>query len=93
MHRSAKSMDGAERDPKYKRRLLYIGAAIYGYGLIAGVAQVLSGDAPPAILLAAPIPLLFVWFYLRAVKRVMDNGTLRPGSYTAFELGRKPRRT
>lgn len=70
MYRSAKSMDRAERDPKYKRRLLYIGASIYAYGLVAGVAQVLSGDAPPATLLAAPIPLLFVWFYLRAAKRV-----------------------
>jgi amino acid transporter len=70
MYRSAKSMDRAERDPKYKRRLLYIGAAIYSYGLVAGVAQVLSGDAPPATLLAAPIPLIFVWFYLRAAKRM-----------------------
>ena len=64
MYRFAKSMDRSERDPKYERRLLYIGAAIYGYGLVAGVAQVLNGDAPPATLLAAPIPLLFVWLFL-----------------------------
>jgi hypothetical protein len=70
MYRSAKSMDRAEQDPKYKRRVFYIGAAIYGFGLIAGVARVLSGDAPPAALLPAPIPLLFVWFYLREAKRV-----------------------
>jgi len=70
MYRYAKSMDRAEREPKYRRRLLYMGAAIYSCGLVAGVAQVLSGDAPPATLLAAPIPVVFVWFYLRAAKRV-----------------------
>lgn len=56
MHRAAKSMDRAERAPKYRRRLLYTGAAVYGFGIVAGVSQVLSGDAPPAALLAAPIP-------------------------------------
>lgn len=70
IYRSAKSMDRAERDPKYRRRLLYIGAAIYGYGLVAGVWEVLSGHASPTTLFAAPIPLLFVWFFLRAAKKV-----------------------
>ena len=70
MHRGAKSADKAEQDPKYRRRLFYRGAALYGFGLVVGVSQVLSGNAPPATLFAAIVPLLFVWFFLRAAKRV-----------------------
>ena len=49
--RLAKHMDTAEREPRYRRRWLLYGAAIYGFGVVAGVSQVLSGDAPPWALL------------------------------------------
>ena len=68
--RLARHMDRVEREPRYKRRWLLYGAAIYGFGIVAGVSQVLSGDAPLATLLCVPIPLLFVWLYLRAAKQV-----------------------
>ena len=69
MHRAAKSADRAEQDAKYRRRLFYRGAALYGFGLFVGISQVLSGNAPPATF-AAIIPVLFVWSFLRAAKRV-----------------------
>jgi len=68
--RLARHMDRVEREPRYRRRWLLYGAAIYGFGIVAGISQVLSGNAPPATLLVVPIPLLFVWLYLRAAKRV-----------------------
>lgn len=68
--RLAKHIDRAEQEPRYRRRWLLYGAAIYGFGVVAGVSQVLSGDAPPWALLCVPIPLLFVWLYLRAAKQV-----------------------
>jgi hypothetical protein len=68
--RLARHMDRAEREPRYRRRWLFYVAAVYAFGIVAGVSQVLSGDAPPATLLAALIPLFFVWFFLRAAKRV-----------------------
>jgi len=79
MHRAAKSADRAEQDAKYRRRLFYRGAALYGFGLFVGISQVLSGNAPPATF-AAIIPLLFVWSFLRAAKRVKvpPNQTERP---------------
>jgi len=49
-------MDRVEREPRYKRRWLYYGAALYGFGLVAGVTRVLSGDASPVALLGVPIP-------------------------------------
>ena len=69
MFRFAKSMDRAERDPKYKRRILLRSAVIYGFGIVAGVSQVLTGDAPLKALLVLPIPLVFVWVFLRASKQ------------------------
>lgn len=70
MFRFAKSMDRAERDPKHKRRILLRSAAIYGFGIVLGVSQVVTGDAPLKTLLALPIPLLIVWMYLRAARQV-----------------------
>jgi hypothetical protein len=72
MFRFAKSMERTHRDPKYRRRQLLYGAAIYGIGIVVGVSEVLSGDAPPAILLAIPIPLLLVWWFLRLAKQVKN---------------------
>jgi uncharacterized membrane protein YoaK (UPF0700 family) len=63
-------MDRTEREPRYRRRWLFYGAAIYGFGIVAGVSQVLTGDAPPSAFLFVPIPLLIVWVYLRAAKQV-----------------------
>lgn len=70
MFRLAKSMDRAERDPKYKRRIFLCCAAIYGLGIVSGVSQVLSGEAPPVALLGLPIPILFVWWFLRLARQV-----------------------
>jgi hypothetical protein len=49
---------------------MYYGAAVYGFGIVYGVSQVLTGNAPAQALLGLPIPLLLVWVYLRAAKRV-----------------------
>ena len=68
--RLARHMDRVEREPRYRRRWLLYGGALYGFGIVAVVSQVFSGDAPPTTLLAVPIPILFVWLYLRAAKRV-----------------------
>jgi MFS family permease len=68
--RWGKSIDRMEREPRYRRRWMYYGAAIYGVGAVYGVSQVLSGNAPPQALLALPIPLLFIWLYLRAAKSI-----------------------
>jgi MFS family permease len=68
MSRWGKSMDRAEREPKYRRRRMYYGAAIYGFGIVCGVVQVLTGKAPAWSLLFIPIPLFFVWCSLRTAK-------------------------
>ena len=74
MFRFAKSMDRAERDPEYRRQYqrcaLWRSAAIYGFAIVVGVWQVLSGDAPPWILLVLPIPLVLRWVLLRTAKQV-----------------------
>ncbi len=68
--RLARHMDRVEKEPRYRRRWLLYGAAVYGFGIVVGVSRVFSGDASPATLLFVPIPLLFVWLYLRAAKQV-----------------------
>ena len=68
--RLARHMDRVEGEPRYRRRWLLYGAAVYVFGIVAGVSQVFSGDAPPTTLLFVPIPILFVWLYLRAAKQV-----------------------
>jgi hypothetical protein len=70
MSRWGKSIDRMEREPRYRRRWMYYGAPINGFGVVYGVSQVLTGNAPAQALLGLPIPLLFVWFYMRAAKRV-----------------------
>jgi MFS family permease len=70
MFRWGKSIDRMEREPRYRRRWMYYGAAVYGFGIVYGVSQVLTGNAPAQALLGLPIPLLLVWVYLRAAKRV-----------------------
>lgn len=67
--RAGRLMDRSDRDPRYRRRLLILGSTIYVLGIVAGVAQVVSGSAPPITLLGLTIPLLFVWFFLRAGSR------------------------
>jgi hypothetical protein len=68
--RLARHMDRVEREPRYRRRWLLYGAAVYVLGIVAGVLKVFSGDAPPTTLLFVPIPILFVWLYLRAANQV-----------------------
>ena len=68
--RLARHMDRIEGEPRYRRRWLLYGAAIYAVGIVAGVSQVFSGAAPPIALLGVPIPILLVWLYLRAAKQV-----------------------
>ena len=70
MFRWARSIDRMEREPSYRQRWMYYGAAIYGFGMLYGVVQVLTGNLPAQTLLGLPVPILFVWFYLRAAKRV-----------------------
>jgi hypothetical protein len=66
--RLARHMDTIGQEPRYRRRWLLYGAAVYAFGIVAGVSQVFSGDAPPTALLFVPIPILIVWVCLRAAK-------------------------
>jgi hypothetical protein len=60
----------AERDPRYKRKillrlsLLYIGCAAFG------IAEVVSGREPKQSLLGLPIAAVLAWAYLRAATRM-----------------------
>ena len=76
MSRWGKSMDRMEREPRYARRWMYYGAAVYGFGAVYGISGVLTGSSPAWTLLGLPIPLLLVWAFLRTAKRIK----IPPGS-------------
>src|SRR5512133_2071127 len=52
------------------RRRLYRGAGIYALGAFLGVENVISGRAPIWSLLFLPLPIYFVWVYVRAAKQI-----------------------
>lgn len=60
----------AEKDPKYRRRNLFMLAGIYGFGMLTGISRVVEGSAPLWSLLLLPIPFAFVWVLLRAANRI-----------------------
>jgi flagellar basal body-associated protein FliL len=67
---SLKSAFKTLENPKRMKRLLTLGAMIYLFGAVNGIVKVATGSAPLLSLIGLPIPLLFIWFFLRAASRV-----------------------
>ncbi len=70
MLRVAKSSERAERDPRYLRRLLFRGGALYIVTTVFGIVGVATGREPVQTLFGLPIVLLIIWLLLRAASRV-----------------------
>jgi hypothetical protein len=68
--RMAQSVERAEREPRYLRRILFILGGVYVAGAINAIIQVLSGNQPLEALVGLPIGALLAWFYLRTAFRV-----------------------
>jgi membrane protein implicated in regulation of membrane protease activity len=68
--RVCKSVERAERDPRYLRRrlfwlgMMYLGAAVFG------IEEVARGKEPIQTLIGLPIGLALAWFWLRMARRV-----------------------
>jgi len=65
MFRAAKSWERADLDPRYRRRKLILGAAIYVVAIVIGLSQVIRGNEPVETLAGLPIVLLLVYWLLR----------------------------
>jgi hypothetical protein len=60
----------AERDPRFRRRLLLVVASVYAFGVLNGVSDVLSGKQSAWSLIFVPIPAAIIWAYVKAAIRV-----------------------
>jgi hypothetical protein len=72
--RSVKASD----NPRVVRNRFYRGAGIYAFGALMGIEQVATGQAPIWALLFLPIPIGFIWIYLRAAKRIPADRSPMP---------------
>ena len=55
MLRFAKSAERMEKDAKYRCRWAFVGAVLYGLGLLHGVVNVITGDSPVwSLMFASP---------------------------------------
>ena len=68
--RSWKSVERAERDPRYLRRRLLLMGMIYVAGAVFGIEQVATRKQPVQSLIGLPIAVCFAWFWLRSASRV-----------------------
>lgn len=64
--RMVRTAERAERDPRFRRRILVSGALLYGGAALYAVILVVAGSEPIQSLLGLPISALLVWFFLRA---------------------------
>jgi hypothetical protein len=69
MFRAAKSLDRAESDPSYRRRLILIPVAIYVVSTVYGVSQVILGRQPVQSLIGLPFVLLLIYGGLKAAMK------------------------
>ena len=65
-----RSVERAERDPKYLRRHLLFGAAVYVGAAALGIVFVVTGHEPVESLVGLPVVALFAWFYVRQAMKV-----------------------
>jgi hypothetical protein len=68
--RVCKSVQRAERDPRYLRRRLFWLGIIYVGAAVFGIEEVVRGKEPIQSLIGLPIGLAFAWFWLRMASRV-----------------------
>ena len=69
LFRAGKSMDSANLDPIYRRRLFALLAGVYVISMMVGVSGVIRGTQPVWSLVCLPIPLLIAYVLLRAASR------------------------
>jgi hypothetical protein len=70
MWRVCKSVERAERDPKYLRRHLFWFGMIYVFAAVFGVEEVVRGKEPIQSLIGLPIGLTLAWLWLRTASRI-----------------------
>ena len=63
------SADRSEKDPAYRRRVLFWGAIMYAASAVYVVGGVMLGKAVPETLLGPPISAVIIWFLLRAARK------------------------
>ncbi len=68
--RTCMSAERAERDPRYRRRILLLLGVVYVGGAVYGIAEVVTGREPIQSLIGLPVGALLAWFYLRTAFRV-----------------------
>jgi hypothetical protein len=68
--RVCKSVERAERDPRYLHRRLFWLGMIYVGAAVFGIEEVARGKEPIRSLIGLPIGLAFAWFWLRMASRV-----------------------
>ena len=59
-----------ERDLKYRRRIPWFVAMLYGGFAAFGIVSVITGEEPIRSLISQPIAAVLVWAYLRAAMKV-----------------------
>ena len=69
MFRLGKSMDRANSEPRYRRRQIVLLVGVYVVSMVVGVSEVIGGNRPVWSLVFLPIPLLIVYFLLRAARQ------------------------
>lgn len=84
MLRIAKDSERMEKDSRFRARKLRGGAILYVFSLLFGIVSVIRGEIPAWALLSAPIPLMFIWLYIRAARDAKGSEQ----SSSKFESGR-----
>ena len=83
--RIAKDSERMEKDSRFRVRKLRGGAILYVFSLLFGIVSVIRGEIPAwALLFSAPIPLMFIWLYIRA----RETRRIRNIPLPKFESGR-----
>lgn len=68
--RTCESADRAERDPRYRRRLLLGGALFYALCAVSAISEVITGKQPVQFLFGLIIPAALIWLFIKAATRV-----------------------
>ena len=68
--RVCESADRAERDPRYRRRILFGGALFYAFCAVSAISDVITGKQPVQYLFGLVIPAALIRLFIRAASRV-----------------------